>query len=356
MWYMQRRAVHWCWLVGVVALLATAALPAAACGCGAYLPREGTAHVAQERALIRWENGTEDIVMALSVEGQSQEAAWILPVPTRATVQLADPRLFDTLEELTKPLVRVERVWWDLGGGGGGGPAGTAAVTVLDRQALGPFDVSTLAARDAQALADWLDGNGYQFPARLARVLHPYVDQGWEYVAVRLVPPAAGQPLTGHLDPLWVTFASDTIVYPMRPTALARSSVPVFLYVLAPHRVDHPSALADKGVDNLPGSSNVTYAQWIEPSALVPESPLAPFVDRTLFLTKFAMVVHTPARIADDFTFPFAREDAPYHQVDVRYEVVRWGPWLWLGFGVAAALYVVYVMYGRFVVGRIPRS
>jgi hypothetical protein len=154
------------------------------------------------------------------------------------------------------------------------------------------------------------------------------VEQGWEYVAVRLVPPAAGQTLTGHLDPLWVRFASDTIVYPMRPTALAQNPLPVFLYVLAEHRVDQPPPLQYKGVDDLPGWSQVTYAQWIDPSALEPQSPLAPFVQRKLFLTKFEMFVHTPARITDDFTFPFAPEDVPYHQVDVQYEVVHWGPWV----------------------------
>ncbi|HSH81123.1 MAG TPA: DUF2330 domain-containing protein, partial [Herpetosiphonaceae bacterium] len=78
------------------------AMPVAACGCGAYIPREGEARVAQERALVRWDGATEDIVMALSVEGRSTEAAWILPVPAEATVALADARLFDALEEFTR--------------------------------------------------------------------------------------------------------------------------------------------------------------------------------------------------------------------------------------------------------------
>ena len=313
--------------------------PAAACGCGAYIPREGEAHVAQERALIRWDGGREDIVMALGVEGESSEAAWILPVPARATVKLADARLFDTLQALTKPLVRVEKLW--LNRGAPATSTGAAPVTVLERQTLGPFDVSTLDARDAQALADWLRVNGYQFPARLAPVLQPYVDQGWEYVAVRLVPEAAVHPLTGQLDPLWVSFASDTIVYPMRPTALARSPLPVFLYVLAPHRVDQrPGFEYRDGGEEPPGWSNVPYAQWIDPATLEPNSPLAPFVSRKLFLTKFEIFLHTPARITDDFTFPFAPRDELYHQVDVQYEVVpvpwrRWGMWALV---VAAAL------------------
>jgi hypothetical protein len=328
-------------------LLWFAVLPAAACGCGAYLPREGNAHVAQERALIRWDGQIEDIVMALSVKGQSQEAAWILPVPTRATVQLADPRLFEALQTLTKPLMRVEKVWSvsHIPAGAAGG----AAVTVLGRQALGPFDVSTLAANDARALDQWLSTNGYQFPAGLAPLLQPYVDQGWEYVAVRFVPSAAGQTLTGHLDPLWVRFESDTIVYPMRPTALARTPVPVFLYVLAPHRVDQRPAFEYREGYEPPAWSSVTYAQWIDPSALEPQSPLAPFVQRKLFLTKFEIFVHTPTRIMDDWTFPFAPADETYHQVDVTYEVIDAGTWVRWVLIVAAALSVV---YGLSVVGR----
>src|SRR5687767_14576687 len=98
-------------IVGVALLALTLTLPANACSCGAYIPREGDARVVEERALIRWDGQTEDIVMALGVEGESDEAAWILPVPAQATVKLADERLFDELQELTKPLVRVERVW-----------------------------------------------------------------------------------------------------------------------------------------------------------------------------------------------------------------------------------------------------
>jgi hypothetical protein len=261
-------------------------------------------------------------------------------------VQLADPRLFDTLQELTKPLVRVKQVWSvsSIPSGATGG----AAVTLLDRQALGPFDVSTLAANDAHALDQWLSTNGYPFPPRLAETLEPYVAQGWEYVAVRLTPATEDHALTGNLDPLWVRFDSDTIMYPMRLTALAQRPLPVYLYVLAPHRVDQrPTFTYGEGVEPL-GWSHVPYAQWIDPSALEPDSPLAPFVQRTLFLTKFEVFLHTPARITDDWTFPFALEDATYHQVDIIYEVVpvpwrRWGMWALV---VAAALVGMFGLRG----------
>ena len=81
-------------MVGLAVASALVVAPAAACGCGAYIPREGEARVAQERALIRWDGSTEDIVMELGVEGRSQAAVWILPLPARARAQLGDVRLF----------------------------------------------------------------------------------------------------------------------------------------------------------------------------------------------------------------------------------------------------------------------
>jgi hypothetical protein len=110
----------------------------------------------------------------------------------------------------------------------------------------------------------------------------------------------------------------------MRPTALARGELPVFLYVLADHRVETPAAFAEE-VYQQPGQAigwaNVPYAQWIEPAALDQDSPLAPFVQRKLFLTKFDIFLYNPAGISDDFVFPFAARDETYHEVQVQYVV-----------------------------------
>ncbi len=299
------------------------AAPADACGCGAYIPREGEAHVGQERALIRWDGRTEDIVMELGVEGSSQEAAWILPVPAQATVKQGDPRLFETLQELTKPRVRVEHVSGPIPASVGGG---APPVTLLERQTLGPFDVSTLAATDADALGAWLTTNGYQFPAGLAEVLRPYIEQQWFYVAVRLAPEASSKPLTGRLDPLWVTFESDTIVYPMRPTALARNELSVFLYVLADHRVEPPLSFRPRDDEWRERQLWVKFADWIEPASLDSDSPLAPFVPHKVFLTKFELRIGAPATIKDDFVFPFAAADNVHHEFETHYVEVPPSP------------------------------
>ena len=283
--------------------------PTVAYGCGAVIPRDGDANMTQERALIQWDGHTEHLVMELGMQGQSDDAAWIVPVPAPATVQLGDPDLFATLQALTKPHITYD--WQFIGGFGGGGTGGGGGaapppVTVLDRQTLGPLDVSTLAATDATALHDWLAVNGYPFPPDLSRVLQHYVDNGWFYVAVKLVPGAAGHALTGTLDPLWLTFATPEMVYPIGSSSLARDGFRVVVYVVADHRVRNPNP------------SEVIYAQWIDPATLEADSPLRPFVPHQQFLTKIDAWIAEPKFISSDFMFAYAVQDDTYRATETR--------------------------------------
>ncbi|MFB7153955.1 DUF2330 domain-containing protein, partial [Streptomyces virginiae] len=78
--------------------------PAYACGCGAMIPDGQTAiGVDRETSVVRWDGRTEQIVMRFTVGGNAQRAAWIMPVPGRATVELGDGDMFDELRELTRP-------------------------------------------------------------------------------------------------------------------------------------------------------------------------------------------------------------------------------------------------------------
>jgi hypothetical protein len=100
-------------------------------------------------------------------------------------------------------------------------PAPGAGVDVLGRQRIGPFDVTRLAAQDPAALTKWLTDNGFPHPDGLDANLAPYVADRWEIVAVKLAPAARDESLTGDLQPLRLSFASEEVVYPMR---LSRSA------------------------------------------------------------------------------------------------------------------------------------
>ncbi len=284
------------------------AVPAQACGCGGYIPHDGQASVSQELALLRWDGQTEDLLMSLGVLGRSSEAAVILPVPGQAKVTLGQAAVWDELSQLTRPLEKHEKRYvlpLPLMGFGAAPGAG-APVTVLSRQTLGPFEVTNLAATDASALADWLSANGYNMSPGLAQAMQPYVAEGWYYVAVRLRP-GSGTELTGALDPLQVTFASKELVYPMRASANAPAPESVTIYVLAGHRVQTAQDF---------GGSRVPFADWVDPLAVAAGSPLAPFVDRRMFLTKFQERVD-PQQVNDDYHFTFASQDEVSHDVIV---------------------------------------
>lgn len=175
--------------------------PAYACGCGAMIP-DGQSRIGVDRetSVVRWDGRTEQIVMRFSVGGDAHRAAWIMPVPSRATVQLGDGAMFDELRRLTLPEHRTRTYFWprerdwpfssNTGDSAGAPMPGAAAppVGVVGRERLGDFDVARLTATDPDALKNWLESNGFALPDRLATEVEPYVDQHWEYVAVRLAP------------------------------------------------------------------------------------------------------------------------------------------------------------------------
>lgn len=294
-------------------ILALGTTTAYACGCGIYIPREGDANVMQERALVRWDGQQEDIALSLGVLGSSKQAAIILPVPARADVKLADTGLFDQLANMTKPLEReeVEWVFFPQLGSSAMPPeaaaGGAPPVSVLSRQNVGPFDVANLSATDSNALKTWLDDNGFQLDPQVIALMQPYVEQNWTFVAVRMSPDQSTETLGGDLQPLWISFASNQLVYPMRASAHAAHTETLLLYVLADHRIDKQNNF---------GSSRVAYADWVDPSTVPDDSALEQFATHKFFLTKFIDSV-IPAQVNDDFQFAVAPQDTPFREVTI---------------------------------------
>ncbi|WP_367323498.1 DUF2330 domain-containing protein [Streptomyces sp. HUAS ZL42] len=309
--------------VVVLALLAlqvgSLVAPAHACGCGALIPGDRQrVNVGREVSLVRWDGRQEQIVMSLQIGGDARQAAWIMPVPNRATVQLGDPGLFDELAAATAPLHRTRYHFWPQDGDWplttgdgavGAPPPGVGAgappdVGLVGRQRLGPFDVALLTATDPDALDDWLSSNGFAFPARLEGALEPYVEQRWEYVAVRLAPESADTSLNGTLDPLHLTFAAGSPVYPMRLSRLAQTPQSLGLYVLAAHRMEPASRIGG-------ARPRVTFAGRVDATS----GELARLAKDTPFLTAVGQEFPTPSTISGDHELRRAATDASFRQV-----------------------------------------
>ncbi|MEU6082501.1 DUF2330 domain-containing protein [Streptomyces sp. NPDC047108] len=318
--------------------------PAYACGCGAMVTDgESWLGVERETSAVVWDGRTEQIVMSLTVNGTAPEAAWIMPVPHRATARLGDRALFTELRRVTAPVRRTRHHFWPREGdwpfdrhdgtaAAPGGAAGASAppVGVVGRERLGPFEVARLTATDPHALSGWLEDNGFELSDRLAEGLEPYVREKWEYVAVRLVPAegqggggsssSAGRPtLGGELDPLHLTFASDRLVYPMRLSRLAKTPQFLELFVLAPHRMEARGAIGGR-------PPAVTWAGRLDAGKSGPgagergpgvgETPLRELASgRTTFLTATTQRFPEPRDIAGDHELRRADRDTPYRTV-----------------------------------------
>ncbi|MET7679700.1 DUF2330 domain-containing protein [Streptomyces sp. NPDC005423] len=334
--------------------------PAWACGCGAMVPgyRQHLA-VGREESVVRWDGHREQIVMSLTVSGDAGRAAWIMPVPHRATVTLGDPALFGTLAAATAPVHRHRYHFWPhdgdwpltSGDGFGGPPPGVGAapsVNVVGRERLGPFDVARLTATDPAALGDWLTAHGFTLPASLPGALRPYVDQRWEYVAVRLVPKTADTALNGTLDPLHLAFAAEAPVYPMRLSRLARTPQSLGLYVLAAHRMEPGSAI---GGDQ----PRVVYAGRLTAKS----GALAQLLPGTPYLTAVDQEFPEPSRISGDHLLRRAPTDAAFQQViyeDRLREVAGVPAWLLTVAGGLAVLVAVPVVRTAGRARRGPRA
>jgi len=131
----------------------------------------------------------------------------------------------------------------------------------------------------------------------------------WEIVAIQLAPADQGAPLTGGLQPLRLSFRSDTVVYPMRLSRSATMPQYVDLYVLADHRMD-PTAVPVAGY-----KPTLEFAGHIGPDVA---PPLAPYVGDGAFLTGWSDHIYDPAYIDGDYVFERAASDTPYQQVIYR--------------------------------------
>lgn len=184
-------------------------------------------------------NYTEHLILSVSWEGDAEDFAWVVPVPSRPEITVTDPELFSELSAYTAVDIPHD------GGGGfgcyglGEGEGESSPVDVIDEEIVGPYATAILSATNATALADWLNANGYVLPAEAEGVIGEYIEKEWYFVATKInaVEEGTGQTLAeGAIEPIVLSFACNETVFPLRISSLsARDTAPpeVLLYLLA---------------------------------------------------------------------------------------------------------------------------
>jgi hypothetical protein len=228
----------WAVAVASVLLTLTAAAPAQACGCGAVVSAPGAVvEVTSESAIVSLKDGVETIVLSLGVDSAIADGGLIVPTPTPATITPGDPALFDALHEQTVPRERIVEDWW-----GNLVAPGQPEVSprVVSRVAVGPLEATTLAATDTEGLSRWLTDNGFELTGETSSQLQQYIDKKWQFVAVRLTTSDAtdGTLLDGMLDPIQISFPSQSLQYPLGMAKAATSEQALRLNVFSDTRID----------------------------------------------------------------------------------------------------------------------
>jgi hypothetical protein len=171
----------------------------------------------EQKALVCFRDGTEDLIISPSFEGDARDFAWVVPVPARPKVEIVRGALFHELMRLVAPAPPAATL---RGKGRELAAPQSAGVTVIEEKRVGAYKVAVLEATDGQALVNWLNTNGYHMPEKALGPVKQYVKERWTFVASKIQSPKAGAGLrSGTLAPLRLTFKARQPVYPMRLSA-----------------------------------------------------------------------------------------------------------------------------------------
>jgi hypothetical protein len=199
----------------------------------------------EQKAVIFFHGGSEELVLSVRYEGASEDFAWLVPTPGQPEIGESSISLFEVMSRVTP----ADEAYGTFNGRGWVNGGMGKGVDVLDELTVGAFDLTVVRSDDAGALRAWLEERGFAYDAEAEAVLADYVERGWCFTAMRINPRAA-DPMQGGLeyelsqgliDPVRFTFDTPEPVYPLRISSLNPGDTEVLLYVLGPEAYGHES-------------------------------------------------------------------------------------------------------------------
>lgn len=213
-------------VVGVVFILALAPLfiPWLTLADGMLIAPPGRyVFESDQKGVIFFENGEERLILATSFKGDADDFAWVIPTPSKPEVKKSSAEIFTSLQSLTGNTRNEIMPDTSLSLGMAGSIK--QGVQVIEKKSIEYYDVAVLASDDKDALADWLNNNGYHFPEQYNYVLQSYIDNNWIFTAVKFKDDINSQILSGsmrsgNLIPLELKFKTEKPVYPLKISSI----------------------------------------------------------------------------------------------------------------------------------------
>lgn len=232
-------------LFGLALLTTTlAAEPVAhACG-GCFVQQTENTQVTGHRMVLSVSKTQTTLWDQISYSGNPSEFAWVLPIHGQVDIGVSSDALFSLLDQSTRVQISSPQLNCAPQGCNGasafgatsaaaGGSTGTGGVTVIAQEVVGPYETVQLKSTDPLALATWLADHGYAIPSDVKPVIDAYVAEGFDFLALRLVP---GQGVDA-MKPIRVTSPGSSPVLPLRMVAGGTGAVtPITLWIVGEGR------------------------------------------------------------------------------------------------------------------------
>jgi hypothetical protein len=232
--------------LGVAALVA--ADDARACGGCFHGPTQNGDVITDHRMIFRVTPQQTTLYDEIEYSGNPQSFAWVLPIHGQVTVGLSSDVVFSALDQATQTTIDAPNLpscpsctCGDFGGGSSSGAGGVpsagddAGVSVIAQQTVGPYDSVQLQSTDPNALTAWLTANGYSIPSDIDPVIAAYVNEGFDFLALKLQP---GQGVQA-MRPVRVTTTGASLQLPLRMVAAGTgATVGITLWVIGDGRYE----------------------------------------------------------------------------------------------------------------------
>ncbi|MBT3356308.1 DUF2330 domain-containing protein [bacterium] len=179
----------------------------------------------EQKAVIFYEEGIEDLFISISFNGTADDFGWIVPTPSEPEVTKSTDTLFTMLNEITRPEypAPVTQNRWEKNTLGGAQDSG---VQVLQTKKIEYYDISVLKADNKEGLYNWLNDNGYRFPQAGKYIIDEYIENGWVFTAIKINNQQTGtsrvsnQLKSGHAIPLRLNFKTEKAVFPLKISSI----------------------------------------------------------------------------------------------------------------------------------------
>jgi hypothetical protein len=226
----RRQQSSLAWIIGLFASLATIAIapPARTEACGGFFCQQVPIDQAAEQIIFRQDGDQVTAVVLIQYVGDAADFSWVVPVPGVPELSVGSELVFSSLEPATRPQFNLTingepcpsldfPIGFNVAAPTADAGSAEDGVEILSRLAVGPFDVVVVTSEDSEAMATWLTDNNYDLTDRGRELIEPYVNEGMNFVAVRLRQDQG----TGDIQPLIMRYTSQDPMVPIRLTAVA---------------------------------------------------------------------------------------------------------------------------------------